>query len=56
MDYDAEAKRHREMAEEYRTMAECARDDGLRVHYRKLSEVYDGLAKNEDQVARNSKH
>jgi len=55
MDYDKEAERHRYMAEEYRTMAECATDDGLRVHYRKLAEVYDGLADREVRVARNIK-
>lgn len=43
------------MAEEYRTMADGAADDGLRRHYRKLAEAYDELAQNEDRVARHLK-
>jgi hypothetical protein len=55
MDYAVEAERHRYMAEEYRTMADCATDDGLRIQYRKLAEDYERLADNEARVARNLK-
>jgi hypothetical protein len=55
MDYAKEAKRHREMADEYRTMADCTTEESLRVHYRKLAETYDQLADNEARVARNLK-
>jgi hypothetical protein len=55
MDYAREAERHRHMAEEYRTMAECATDDGLRTQYRNLAEAYERLADNEDRVAGNLK-
>jgi hypothetical protein len=53
MDYAEEAERHRRLAEEYRTMADYETDDGIRVQYRKLAEVYDALAENEARVARN---
>lgn len=52
-DYAEEAERHRHLAEEYRAMAECTFDDGLRHHYSRLAAAYDGLADNEDRVARN---
>lgn len=55
MDYAAEAVRHREMAEEYRTMADYTPEDSLRVHYRRLARTYDQLAENEIRVARNLK-
>ena len=55
MDYAKEAERHRHMAEEYRTMADNTTESGLRVHYRKLAEAYDGLADNEARVAHNLK-
>jgi len=54
-DYAAEAARHRNVGEEYRTMAGCAADDGLRAVYRRLADDYDLLAENEDRVARNLK-
>ena len=53
MDYAGEAERHRCMAEEYRTLADRAIDEGLRDQYRSIAEAYDGLADNEDRVARN---
>jgi hypothetical protein len=43
------------MAGEYRTMAECAADHGLRTQHRKLAEDYERLANNEDRLARNLK-
>ena len=55
MDYEAEALRHRKMAEEFRTMADCTPQDSLRVHYRKLARTYDQLAEDEVRVARNMK-
>jgi hypothetical protein len=55
VDFAAEAKRHREMAEECRTMAECMTDDGIRAQYRKLAEDYDKLATHEARVAANLK-
>lgn len=55
MDYGTEANRHREMAEECRTMAECMTDGGVRVQYRKLAQAYDELADNEVRVAHNLK-
>jgi hypothetical protein len=55
MDYAKEAKRHREMAKECRTMAECLTDEGVRAQYRKLAADYDVLADNELRVARNFK-
>ena len=55
MDYAKEAERHRIVAEEYRTMADCTTVESLRVHYRKLAEDYDRLADDEAQVARNLK-
>ena len=39
------------MAEECRTMGELFADQGIRAHYRKLAEAYDGLADNELRVA-----
>lgn len=55
MDYEAQAVRHREMAEQYRAMADCTPEDSLRVHYRKLARTYDQLAKDEVRVAHNKK-
>jgi hypothetical protein len=54
-DFAGEAKRHREMAEECRTMGELFSDEGMRVQYRKLAEAYAELAENEDRVAANLK-
>ena len=50
MDFGAEAKKHRAMAEGYRMMARCAADEGLKVHYRELAKAYDRLADNEVRV------
>jgi len=55
MDYAVEAERHRCMAEELRTMADYTPHESLRLHYPEIAEVYDRLANNEDQVARNLK-
>ena len=55
MDYAAEAERHRRMAEEYRTMADCTPHEGLRVHYRELADIYGRLADNEARLAHNLK-
>ena len=55
MDFNAEAERHREMAEECRSMAELLADEGLRVEYRALAEAYQRLAENELRVADNLK-
>ncbi len=55
MNYAAEAVRHREMAQEYRAMADATPHDGLRPHYLELAEIYDRLADNEDRVAHNRK-
>ncbi|MHC2621648.1 hypothetical protein ACVIW2_003680 [Bradyrhizobium huanghuaihaiense] len=52
-DYMAEAARHRHVAEEYRTMASCTSDEGLRKVYLRLADDYDSLATNEDRVACN---
>ena len=52
-EYAAEAARHRKMAEEYRTLAWFATDDGLCTSYRKLADAYDALADHEDRLARN---
>jgi uncharacterized protein YfbU (UPF0304 family) len=52
-DFAAEAARHREMAQEYRTVGELFLDEGMRVHYRELAEAFDGLADNELRVADN---
>ena len=56
MDYADDAERHRHLAEEYRAMADCTPFGGLRTQYLTLSEVYDTLAENEDQVALNLKN
>jgi hypothetical protein len=53
MDYMEEAERHRKLAEEYRTMAECTTEDSLRIHYRNIAQDYEKLADNEAQIARN---
>ena len=55
MDYAAEAERHRHMAEEYRTMAECTPENSLGAQYRKLAEDYEQLANREVRIARNLK-
>lgn len=55
MDYEAQAVRHREMAEQYRAMADHTPEDSLRVQYRKLAMAYDQLAEDEIRVARNMK-
>ena len=55
MDYAKEAKRHREMAEEYRAMADRTSHPELRPHYRALGETYEMLAENEVRVANNIK-
>jgi hypothetical protein len=52
-DFAAEAARHREIAEECRTMGELFFDLGIREQYRKLAEAYDKLAENELRVADN---
>ena len=54
-DYAAEAARHRRVAEEYRTLAVCTADDGLRAMYVRLASDYDALADNEDRIAGNLK-
>lgn len=56
MDYAEDATRHRHIAEEYRAMADCTPFDGLRAQYLRLSEAYESLADNEDQVAFNLKN
>jgi len=43
------------MAEEYLAMADHTPHDELRIHYRKLAEVYNAVAGNEDRVASNLK-
>jgi hypothetical protein len=53
--YPSEAKRHREMADECRTIAACLTDEGVCAQYRKLAEAYEQLADNEDRVAHNIK-
>lgn len=53
MDYADDAQRHRHLAQEYRAMADCTPFDGLRAQYIRLSEAYDALAENEDEVALN---
>lgn len=53
MDYAKEAKRHQEIAEWFRTMAEYTPENSLRTHYRGLAESYDRLAHDELRVARN---
>ncbi|MDD1565029.1 hypothetical protein DAA61_36690 [Bradyrhizobium sp. WBAH33] len=55
MDYMAEAARHRHVAEEYRTIALCKSDEGLRGIYLRLADDYDLLAANEDRIASNRK-
>jgi|tagenome__1003787_1003787.scaffolds.fasta_scaffold20903693_2 hypothetical protein len=55
MDFGAEAKKHRAMAERYRTMAMSAADEGLMVQYRELAKAYDRLADNEIRVDRDIK-
>jgi hypothetical protein len=55
VDYAAEAKRHRHMAEVYLAMVDHTPHDDLRTHYRKLAKVYNALADNEDRIASNLK-
>ncbi|KRQ16722.1 hypothetical protein ACNJX9_36245 [Bradyrhizobium sp. DASA03076] len=55
IDYNAEAARHRHVAEEYRTMASCTPDTPLRQAYLRLADDYDLLANNEDRLASNLK-
>ena len=55
-DYAAEAKRHRQMAEQYHIMAVCTPEDSLRDHYCQLAEAYERLAQNEAQLARSLKN
>jgi hypothetical protein len=55
VDYAAEAVRHRQMAEQYRTMACCTSEDSLRDHYRQLAEAYERLAHNEARLVRSIK-
>ena len=49
------SEKHRAMAEGYRTLARCAADEGLKVHYRELAKAYDRLADNEARVDRDIK-
>ena len=51
MDYTAEAARHRNVAEEFRTMAACTSRRRLCDAYQRLADDYDLLAEIEDQVA-----
>lgn len=50
-DYIADAAVHRNMAEEYRIMAN-ARTDGLREQFIKLAEALEALAANERELAK----
>ncbi|SFQ21738.1 hypothetical protein SAMN05216330_11963 [Bradyrhizobium sp. Ghvi] len=54
-DYTVEARRHREMADECRTMAACLTDKGVCGAYQRLAQDYDTLAENEERIARNLK-
>ena len=55
MNYEAEAERHRELAEHYRAMAQYTTEESLRAHYRIIAEGYAKLADNEARLARNLK-
>ena len=55
MDFAEEARRHRQMAEECRTMASCMKDEGIRAQYLRLAKDYDRLAMHEARVAANMK-
>jgi hypothetical protein len=54
-DYAAEAARHRNVAEEFRTLAACTARNRLRDAYQRLADDYDVLAEIEDRVARDLK-
>lgn len=53
MDYAVESIRNRELAEYYRTMAKFTSEEGLRAHYKIITEGYDRLAEYEARIARN---
>lgn len=54
-DFESEAKRHWQMAEECRTMAQTMSDAGISATYFKLAKDYDQLAAHEVRVATNLK-
>ncbi|WP_156489493.1 MULTISPECIES: hypothetical protein [unclassified Bradyrhizobium] len=56
MDHEAQAKRYRDQAEEFRAKSELMADETARGQYQKIADSYDDLANNEESLvqARNS--
>jgi hypothetical protein len=49
--YAAEAKWHRNQAEEFRAKAELMADEDTRAQYFRLAEAYEAMAENEERVS-----
>ena len=55
MDYVSDAARHRNLAAQYRTMAQRSEDEEMRVRYGGIAKAYDALAQREEKLAQLSK-